>query len=179
MKQLRILIIIVAIVFMVIRYYYVEFHGIKYDQSGVSFNLPSKWKLTTQDTINRGEFFGYSLRFEKANKEASSQIKILWINDSLNLDHWINSIKESFAKDTSALNKSGVSFGTLTSSEFNKYPCFSMTHKFDFDSKHLEGIMYWFYANHKTFNVFYQGLDVEKLRNQKAIDMLKETFQCK
>jgi hypothetical protein len=142
-------------------------------KDGVGFTCPAGWEITDEEKI---EETGYYLSAEKSGLSESGLLSITWMNDTLQLEEWMEICKDEL-KNNVVYKNSNLVFTPTTKSQFGVYP--SITAHFSFKLLGLahDGQIQVFYAPHKTFAIIRQEALEDKDKNKAGFEVLDKTFK--
>jgi hypothetical protein len=138
----------------------------KFTHSGVSFNIPTGWKITDQEEM---EGTGYYLSCEKEGENSSGIVTVTWVNDSSDLEATVEAYSSAI-KDNYILKKANPKFSPTVKRRFNGRAAIGMDYTMTLSKIPHEGHIYCFYGKGKTITVMVQEALEDKAVNKPGID---------
>ena len=68
----------------------------KFEKNGISFTCPTGWKITEEENLDNQ---GYYLSIEKDGFNSSGLLTVSWVNDSLDLNEWLEALMDGLKND--------------------------------------------------------------------------------
>lgn len=137
----------------------------KFDRSGVSFSIPTGWKITEEQDL---EGKGYYLSCEKEGANSSGLVTVSWVNDSLDLDAMTGQYSEALAANFTE-QKADPKLGPIVSRTFNGMEARGFDYTMNIQGIAHEGHVYCFFGKDKTINVMVQEAVEDKAANKAGI----------
>ncbi|MBC7773921.1 MAG: hypothetical protein H7246_00675 [Phycisphaerae bacterium] len=144
----------------------------KFEKNGISFTSPTGWKITDDENLDNQ---GYYLSIEKDGLNSSGLLIITWINDSLDLNEWLEKFIDKLENNIIYKN-SNLTFETPASSEFNTIRSLSVSFDFNISGVKHEGIIHVFYGKDKTIAILKQEAIEDKKKNISGFDTIEQSF---
>jgi hypothetical protein len=147
---------------------------IPYLRNGVSFSIAEDWKVIANDSIGDNAYY---FSAERTGIRATGLITVTWVNKAEKPGKMI-SIHQQSMKSANMYRNPGIEFSEVISDNFGGLKVESCRYTTFVKGQKLDGIIYCFNSFKKTITVFFQsGMDDQKL-NQKAFDLIRQTFNC-
>ena len=166
--------IIIVILLTVCNIVYSKNKETPYLRDGISFSIAEDWKVIDNDSIGDNAYY---FSAERTGAKATGLITVAWINIVEKPEKMI-SIHQQNMKSANMYRNPGIEFSEVIPDNFSGLKVISCRYTTFVKGQKLDGIIYCFNSFLKTITVFFQtGLDDQKL-NQKAFDLIQQTFNC-
>jgi hypothetical protein len=149
--------------------------AMQFKKDGVGFTCPAGWEITDEEKIDES---GYYLSAEKAGLSESGLLSVTWMNDTLQLEEWMEICKDEL-KNNVVYKNSNLVFTPTTKSQFGTYPSIAARFSFKLLSLAHEGQIFIFYASHKTVAIIKQEAIEDITKNKIGFDILEQSFKVK
>lgn len=148
-----------------------------YLRDGISFSIPEGWKVIANDSIGDNAYY---FSAERTGNEATGLITAVWINKVEEPKTTI-ALHQKTMKAANMYRNPGIEFTAVIPDNFAglKVKVVSCRYSTIVKGLKLDGMIYCFNSAYKTISIFFQsGPDDQKL-NQKAFDLVRQTFNCR
>ena len=146
-----------------------------YLRDGISFSLSDGWKTIANDSIGDKAYY---FSAERTGTHSTGLITITWVNKIEDPAKMIE-IHQQSMKSSNIFRNPGIEFSAIENDTFASLKVKSCHYITFVKDQKLEGIIYCFNSSNKTITIFLQsGLNDNKL-NQKAFELLRNTFNCR
>jgi len=146
-----------------------------YLRDGISFSLSEGWNIIANDSIGDNAYY---FSAERKGPYSTGLITITWVNKIEDPAKMIE-IHQQSMKSSNIFRNPGIEFSAIENDTFASLKVKSCHYITFVKDQKLEGIIYCFNSSNKTITIFLQsGLNDNKL-NQKAFELLRNTFNCR
>jgi hypothetical protein len=146
-----------------------------YLKNGISFSLAEGWRVTANDSIGNNAWY---FSAESKSPKSTGLITLTWINKVENPDETI-ALHQKTMKSSNIFRNPGIEFTSVSDDSFAGFKVKSCRYVTIVNQQKLEGVIYCFNSQQKTITIFFQsGLRDCKI-NQKALDLIKITFNSR
>jgi hypothetical protein len=146
-----------------------------YMRNGISFSIAEGWKIIANDSIGDNAYY---FSAERTGQKATGLITVDWINKIEKPEKTIIFHQQSM-KSANIYRNPGIEFTSVSTDKFAGFKVESCRYITFVKEQKLEGVIYCFNSVQKTITIFFQtGLDDQKL-NQKAFELIRQTFNCR
>ena len=146
-----------------------------YIRDGLSFSVSEGWKTVANDSIGENAYY---FSAERTGDQATGLITVTWLNQVEDTEKMIQ-IHQQSMKSANVYRNPGIEFTTVENDIFAGLKGKSCHYITFVKGQKLEGFICCLNSSLKTITIFFQtGLKDHKL-NQKAFDLLKQTFNCR
>ncbi len=146
-----------------------------YLRDGISFSLSDDWKITSNDSIGNNAWY---FSAERIGPKSTGLITITWINKVEDPKETIT-LHQRTMKSANIYRNPGIEFTLVGEENFAGQKAESCRYSTIVKDQKLEGVIYCLNSSQKTITIFFQsGPDDTKL-NQKAFELIQQTFNCR
>lgn len=148
---------------------------VPYLRNGISFSIAEDWKVIANDSIGDNAYY---FSAERTGLKATGLITVTWVNKIEKPEKMV-SLHQQSMKSANMYRNPGIEFTAVSPDNFAGLKVVSCRYTTFVKEQKLEGIIYCYNTFQKTITIFFQtGLDDQKL-NQKAFELVKQTFNCR
>jgi len=148
---------------------------VPYLRNGISFSIADGWKSIANDSIGDNAYY---FSAERTGAKATGLITVTWFNKVEDLQKTIL-LHQQTMKSANIYRNPGIQFSEVTQENFAGQIGLSCRYTTVVKEQKLEGVIYCFNSSQKTITIFLQtGLNDQKL-NQKAFELIRQTFNCR
>jgi hypothetical protein len=145
-----------------------------YLRDGVSFSIPEDWKVIANDSIGDNAYY---FSAERTGIKATGLITVTWVNKAEKPGKMI-AIHQQSMKSANMYRNPGIEFSEVIPDNFAGLKVESCRYTTFVKGQKLDGMIYCFNSFKKTITIFFQsGMDDQK-PNQKAFELIRQTFNC-
>jgi hypothetical protein len=145
-----------------------------YLRDGVSFSIAEDWKVIANDSVGDNAYY---FSAERTGTKATGLITVTWIN-KLEKPEKIMAIHQQSMKSANIYRNPGIEFTEVIPDRFASLKVVSCRYTTFVKGQKLDGIIYCYNSFKKTITIFFQtGIEDQKL-NQKAFDLIRQTYNC-
>jgi len=144
----------------------------KFNNNGVALTSPKGWSIVDEEGFDTG----YYLCIEKDGFNSSGVISFSWVNDSLNIEDYIENYKTEI-KNNIVYKNSNLVFEPIIKNKFNNIESYSTKFKFSLLNLDHEGIIHSFIKEGKTYIIFKQEAIEDKNKNRLGFKEIEESFR--
>ena len=146
-----------------------------YMRNGVSFSIAEDWKVISNDSIGDNAYY---FSAERTGPKATGLITVTWFNKVENPGKTI-ALHQQSMKSANIYRNPGIEFSDIIPDNFAGLKVESCRYTTVVKEQKLEGIIYCFNSSQKTITIFFQtGLNDQKI-NEKAFELIRQTFNCR
>ena len=146
-----------------------------YLRNGVSFSVAEGWSVIANDSVGDNAYY---FSAERNETNATGLITITWVNKLEDPKKTIEMHQQTM-KAANIYRNPGIEFTLISPDNFAGQPSESCRYTTIVKDQKLEGTIYCFNSAKKTISIFIQtGLKDQKI-NQKAFDLIRQTFNCR
>ncbi|NEW81799.1 MAG: hypothetical protein GZ094_05505 [Mariniphaga sp.] len=166
---------IVAITLMICNIAIAKNKEVHYLRNGISFSIAGGWKTIANDSIGDNAYY---FSAERTGTKATGLITVIWVNKTEDPEKTM-ALHQQTMKSANIYRNPGIEFSAVNPDTFAGMKVVSCRYTTVVKEQKLDGVIYCFNSSQKTVTIFLQtGLDDQKL-NQKAFDLVKQTFNCR
>jgi len=166
---------IVAITLMICNIAIAENKEVPYLRNGISFSIAERWKTIANDSIGDNAYY---FSAERTGSKATGLITVIWVNKTEDPVKTMV-LHQQTMKSANIYRNPGIEFSAVNPDTFAGMKVVSCHYTTVVKEQKLDGVIYCFNSSQKTVTIFLQtGPDDQKL-NQKAFDLVKQTFNCR
>lgn len=148
---------------------------VPYMRNGISFSIAEDWKVISNDSIGNNAYY---FSAERIAPKATGLISVTWFNKVENPGKTI-ALHQQSMKSANMYRNPGIEFTDVIPDNFGGLKVESCRYTTVVKEQKLEGVIYCFNSSQKTITVFFQtGLDDQKI-NEKAFELIRQTFNCR
>ena len=148
---------------------------VPYLRNGISFSIAEGWEVIANDSIGENAYY---FSAERIGNKATGLITIDWVNKIENPEKTIFLHQQSM-KSANIYRNPGIEFTSVIPDNFAGFKVESCHYTTIVKDQKLEGVVYSFNSAQKTITIFFQtGLNDQKI-NQKAFELVRQTFNCR
>lgn len=148
---------------------------VPYMRNGISFSIAEGWKSIANDSIGDNAYY---FSAERTGAKATGLITVTWVNKIENPEKTITTHQQNM-KLANIYRNPGIEFTGINSDTFAGQKVVSCRYTTVVKNQKLDGVIYCFNSFEKTITIFFQtGLDDKKI-NEKAFELIRETFNCR
>jgi hypothetical protein len=146
-----------------------------YLRNGVSFSLPSTWKIISDESLpDKGNY----ISAESTGKKSTGLFTLVTINEEQKpakalLVHMQNMKESDLYKET------GIEFTAIEAATFGSMEGRKLHYESIVKGTKISGTIYCFNCSEKTYLVFMQTGLKDKKSNLKAFNLIEITFACR
>ena len=144
-------------------------------RDGISFSIADGWKAIANDSIGDNAYY---FSAERTGLKATGLVTVTWANKIENPEKTIAHHQQSM-KSANMYRNPGIEFALINPDTFAGQKVISCRYSTIVKGQKLEGVIYCFNASGKTIIIYFQtGMDDKKI-NEKAFDLIRQTFNCR
>ena len=144
-------------------------------RDGISFSIAEGWKTSANDSIGENAYY---FSAERIANQSTGLITITWINKIEDPMKMIE-IHQKSMKSANIYRNPGIEFTSIENDIFAGLKVQRCNYITFVKEQKLEGIINSFNTSTKTITIFFQtGIEDKKL-NQKAFELIRQTFNCR
>ncbi|HZK97314.1 MAG TPA: hypothetical protein VFC67_24140 [Prolixibacteraceae bacterium] len=148
---------------------------VPYLRNGVSFSIAEGWKMIANDSIGDNAYY---FSAERTGSKATGLITVTWVNKTEDPEKTM-ALHQQTMKSANIYRNPGIEFTAVIPDTFASLKVVSCRYTTVVKEQKLEGFIYCFNSSQKTITIFFQtGLDDQKV-NEKAFDLIRQTFNCR
>ena len=146
-----------------------------YMRDGISFSIAEGWKVIANDSIGDNAYY---FSAERTGPKATGLITVTWVNKVEEPQKTIT-LHQQTMKSAKIYRNPGIEFTSVNPENFAGLKAESCRYTTIVKEQKLDGVIYCFNSSQKTITIFFQtGLNDQAL-NKKALDLVKQTFNCR
>ena len=146
-----------------------------YMRDGISFSIAEGWKVIANDSIGDNAYY---FSAERTGPKATGLITVTWVNKVEEPQKTIT-LHQQTMKSANIYRNPGIEFTSVNPENFAGLKAESCRYTTIVKEQKLDGVIYCFNSSQKTITIFFQtGLNDQAL-NKKALDLVKQTFNCR
>jgi hypothetical protein len=142
-----------------------------FHKSGISFVVPAAWEISAEDSLDGA---GYCLSIEKRGLDESGLVSITCINDSIDLETYMNVFKKHLAEQMTLGSK--ASYTAPKPSIYNSIDVLSTSYTFQLIGLKHSGRVIHFYGKDKTVVVLEQCATEDLSKSTSGFRQIEESF---
>jgi len=146
-----------------------------YLRNGVSFSIAEGWKVIANDSIGDNAYY---FSAERTSPKATGLITVTWVNKVENPEKTI-ALHQQSMKSANMYRNPGIEFSEVIPDNFAGLKVESCRYTTFVKEQKLEGIIYCFTSSQKTITIFFQTGLIDQKFNQKAFELVRQTFNCR
>jgi hypothetical protein len=146
-----------------------------YMKDGISFSLAKGWNVISNDSIGNNAWY---FSAERGGPKSTGLITVTWLNKVENPRETII-LHQRTMKASNIYRNPGIEFTAVTEDTFATFKVWSCQYTTIVKGEKIEGLIYCFNSSEKTITLFFQSGISDKKMNQKALGLIKITFNCR
>lgn len=148
---------------------------LQYIRDRVSFSIEESWKITANDSIGDNAYY---FSAERTGNRATGLITVTWINKVEDPGKLLE-IHQKSMKSANIFRNPGIEFTAVENDIFAGFMAKRCNYITFVKEQKIEGKIYSFNSSQKSITIFFQtGIEDKKL-NQKAFELVRQTFNCR
>ena len=146
-----------------------------FSSNGVSFKIPKGWEITEKEDNAPSDFY---ISIEKKRVFNSGVITFTWVEDSVNLEDWLQLYKTELDKNFVIAGMAHPVFDEYKHLTFNNIKAVSCEYSEDSEDLPLTGKIICFHGKNRSYGIIFQGMDKDKETNRKGYYAFEKSFSC-
>lgn len=148
---------------------------VPYLRDGISFSVAEGWNVIANDSIGNNAFY---FSAERTGPKATGLVTVTWVNEIEDPEKTIVLHQQSM-KAANIYRNPGIEFTAVNPETFAGIKAVNCSYTTVVKEQKLDGIIYCFNSAQKTITIFFQsGPDDQKI-NEKAFELIRQTFNCR
>ncbi len=167
--------LIVAITLTICNRAFARSKEVSYMRNGISFSIAEGWKVIANDSIGDNAYY---FSAERTGSKATGLITVTWVNKTEDPEKTM-ALHQQTMKSANIYRNPGIEFSAVNPDTFAGLQVVSCRYTTVVKAQKLDGIIFCFNSSQKTITIFFQsGLEDQKI-NEKAFELIRQTFNCR